>query len=194
LHALPDRPQIDPLDDLTVRELRQALHEELRQLPEKYRTPLILCYLEGKTQEEAARQLDWPQRRVKDRLQRGREQLRRRLHKRGLAPAAVLGTTLFAAEDVSAAVPAALSGATVRAVMTGSASPALAALMQGGGAFASFSKAKAAAGILLTVSLLCGMGKWLGERLGRRDNDRGDSRPRLRTRRQTEGRGEAPVA
>jgi len=162
--ALPDRTQTDPLDDLTVRELRQALHEELRQLPEKYRTPLILCYLEGKTQEEAARQLAWPPRRVRDRLQRGREQLRRRLHKRGLAPAVMLGTALFVAEDASAAVPAALAGATVRAAMTGSASPNLVALVETGAAFVSFSKAKTAVGILLVMSLLCGVGVWLGER------------------------------
>src|SRR5579883_1903544 len=164
--AMPDRIPTDPLDDLTVRELRQALHEELRQLPEKYRTPLILCYLEGKTQEEAARQLAWSPRRVRDRLQRGREQLRRRLHKRGLAPAVMLGTALFVAEDASAAVPAALAGATVRAAMTGSASPNLVALVETGAAFVSFSKAKTAVGILLVMSLLCGVGVWLGERRG----------------------------
>ncbi len=156
--AMPDRIPTDPLDDLTVRELRQALHEELRQLPEKYRAPLILCYLEGKTQEEAARQLAWPSRRVKDRLQRGREQLRRRLHKRGLAPAVTLGTALFVAEDASAAVPAALAGATVRVALMGNASPALVALVESGVAFVSFNKAKMAVMILLAVSVLSGAG------------------------------------
>jgi RNA polymerase sigma factor (sigma-70 family) len=48
-----------PVDDLTWRELREVLHQELSRLPEKNRLPLILCYLEGKTQEEAARQLGW---------------------------------------------------------------------------------------------------------------------------------------
>src|SRR6516162_3078456 len=115
--TVPDRTPADPLDDLTVRELRQALHEELRQLPEKYRTPLILCYLEGKTHEEAARQLGWPKRRVKDRLHRGREQLRRRLSQRGLASVAALSAPLFAANGVSSAVPATLVRVTIRTAL-----------------------------------------------------------------------------
>jgi DNA-directed RNA polymerase specialized sigma subunit len=47
------------MDDLTWRELREVLHQELSRLPEKNHLPLILCYLEGKTQEEAARHLGW---------------------------------------------------------------------------------------------------------------------------------------
>src|SRR5262249_6706143 len=48
-----------PMEDLTWRELHQALHEELARLPEKNRLPLLLCYMEGRTQDEAARQLGW---------------------------------------------------------------------------------------------------------------------------------------
>src|SRR5207253_996090 len=49
-----DRPSPTPMDELIWRELRQVLHEEMGRLPERYRLPLILCYLEGQTQEEAA--------------------------------------------------------------------------------------------------------------------------------------------
>lgn len=153
----PNLVQADPLDDLTVRELREALHEELRQLPEKYRLPLILCYLEGQTQEEAARHLGWPKRRVKDRLQRGRERLRRRLSQRGLAPAAVLGTSLFVVESVSAAL---VSGTVRSVVQAAPLSPAVAALVEAGGAMLFFSKAKVATALLLAVSLLGGAGVW----------------------------------
>src|SRR5262245_25992467 len=50
-------PQATPPDDVTWRELRAVLDAELAQLPEKWRLPLILCYLEGRTQDEAAQQL-----------------------------------------------------------------------------------------------------------------------------------------
>ncbi len=93
-----------------------ALHEELGRLPERYRSVLVLCHLEGLTHQQAARHLGWPLGTVQSRLARGRERLRRGLVRRGLAPSvAVLGAT-FAAQRAPAAVPAALSEATVRIV------------------------------------------------------------------------------
>ncbi len=71
-------------------ELRPILHDEVSRLPEKYRLPVILCYLEGKTNEEVARILDWPVGTVKGRLSRARDLLRSRLTRRGLALSAVL--------------------------------------------------------------------------------------------------------
>ena len=67
-------------------ELAAILHEELGRLPERYRAAVVLCYLEGHTCEAAARRLGWPVGTVKSRLARGRERLRGRLIRRGLAP------------------------------------------------------------------------------------------------------------
>ncbi len=66
------------------------LHDEIARLPEKYQAPIVLCYLEGRTHEEAAAQLHWPLGTVKTRLNRGRERLKHRLSRRGLAPLAEL--------------------------------------------------------------------------------------------------------
>ncbi|MGO9463028.1 MAG: sigma-70 family RNA polymerase sigma factor [Isosphaeraceae bacterium] len=70
----------------TLRERAAVLHEELGRLPERYRAAIVLCYLEGHTCEAAAHRLGWPVGTVKSRLARGRQRLRGRLLRRGLAP------------------------------------------------------------------------------------------------------------
>src|SRR5262249_51578111 len=74
-------------------DLAPLLHEEVRRLPDKYRRPVVLCYLEGKTNEEAAHELQWPVGTVKGRLNRAREMLRARLTRRGVALSAGLLST-----------------------------------------------------------------------------------------------------
>jgi RND family efflux transporter MFP subunit len=115
-------------------ELLPEIQEELDRLPPKYRAPIVLCYLEGLTHEEAAGQLSVPVGTVKVRLSRGRERLRGRLTRRGLAP------TLFAAALAAPArggIPASLLDGTVAAAMRGAAvstlglSGPVAALVQG---------------------------------------------------------------
>ncbi len=72
------------------------LYEELERLPEKYRLPMVLCYLEGLTYEQAAAQLRCPVRTIQSRLARGRHRLRGKLERRGLAPsAALVGSASF---------------------------------------------------------------------------------------------------
>ena len=69
---LPDHhhPVTDYRDDMERRDLSRVVDEALGQLPEKYRAPVILCYFEGKTNAEAARQLGWPAGSMSRRLER----------------------------------------------------------------------------------------------------------------------------
>jgi RNA polymerase sigma factor (sigma-70 family) len=110
--ALPDSL---PPDDVTWRELRSALDCELNRLPNKWRLPLILCYLEGRTQDESASQLGWSKSTLRRRLQEARAALGSRLKERGIVWPAALSAMLVSDCMTSAAPVAGLVAATVEA-------------------------------------------------------------------------------
>lgn len=93
----------DPSDGLQWREVRQTLDEELQRLPERLRSPLLLCYLSGLTRDEAAKQLGLSLGTLKRRLEEGRNTLRIRLARRGIA-AVSLALTVLTPEGLQAAV------------------------------------------------------------------------------------------
>ena len=101
-----DLPAPGANDDASWRDLRPVLDDELRRLPERYRRPMVLFYLEGKSAEEVATALGRPRGTVLSQLARAREQLRIRLSRRGLAlSVGVLASLLARTASSDAAVP-----------------------------------------------------------------------------------------
>jgi RNA polymerase sigma factor (sigma-70 family) len=103
-------------DDGLDPDVRQILDEEINRLPCRYKDPVVLCYLEGLTHEEAARRLSWPVGSVKGRLARARSLLGSRLTRRGVASSAgAAGLALLSGYRAEASVPAPLVRATCKA-------------------------------------------------------------------------------
>ncbi len=113
-----DQVAVAAPDPAGATELPAALVEEVQRLPGKYRGPVVLCYLEGRTNEEAAGELRCPVGTVKTRLSRAREMLRRRLSRRGLAPSALALSAALTPEVLAAAVPPALISSTLEAALS----------------------------------------------------------------------------
>ena len=116
------RKQIPLLDDVPLpcssTDTCENLGLELERLPEQYRTALVLCYLEGRTQPEAARLLAITDHAVNSRLKRARDLLRQRLLRTGLATTVVALAMESLAGSAQAALPAALAKNTVQAAVT----------------------------------------------------------------------------
>jgi RNA polymerase sigma factor (sigma-70 family) len=116
---LVEPPLSEPEPEEGTCSLGPILNEEIGRLPDKYRIPFVLCYVEGKTNEEAARQLGCPTGTVFSRLARARDGLRARLKYRGvvISSGALAAALTSLTEQASAAVPPPLVNTTVRAAM-----------------------------------------------------------------------------
>jgi RNA polymerase sigma factor (sigma-70 family) len=155
------------LDELTVREAQVVLDEELACLPERDRAPLLLCYLQGLTRDEAAQRLGCPLGTLKHRLARARDLLQRRLTRRGMGRSTVLATLLLtrppaavlAADLVSRTVQAgiAFAGSTTA---SGAVGLQAAALAQSVLKVTLLGKIKLAVVCVLTMLACWSLGRW----------------------------------
>ena len=153
---VPNMPRQDFLNTVVWRELQPILDEEVQALPETCRTAFVLCYLEGKTYEEAARHLDCPTGTLSRKLARARQLLRLRLTRRGLVLPAGMLAAVLSQQTAPASVPAALIASTVKTALRSAAGaiPArVAALAEGGLQAMKTSKMKVALALLLTAGL-----------------------------------------
>jgi hypothetical protein len=149
-------PRKDFLATVVWRDLRPVLDEEVQGLPDACRETFVLCYLEGKTYEQAAEQLRCNPGTISRRLARARELLRARLTRRGLALPAGLLALALSRQTAPAAVPAALSASTVKTAPRAAAGaiPAhMAALAEGGLQAMKATKTQMALDLFLTAGL-----------------------------------------
>jgi RNA polymerase sigma factor (sigma-70 family) len=154
----------DCMQETILQDLRLILDEEVQRLPEHYRSPFVLCYMQGKTNQEAALLLGCPKGTILSRLSRARERLRGRLARRGLGLSAGLIATMLSQSAASAVVPTSLAELTIRsAVAFGGSTTAAAvistkatALAQGVLKTMIMTQLKMAASVVLTVVLLSG--------------------------------------
>ncbi len=145
--------------DLSWKEATAALHAELNALPDKYRLPLLLCYLHGLTRDEAAEQLGTTVGAIRGQLERGRALLERRLTKRGLVLSAGLLAVVMGGSAVAGGPPAALIDLAV-GVAHGNASSTVAALAHGAFPMTTTLK-QVILPVLLVLGLLGGIGAGL---------------------------------
>jgi RNA polymerase sigma-70 factor (ECF subfamily) len=166
---------VEVTDEVDWHDLRPVLDEEVHRLPDIYRAPFVLCYLEGKTNEEAGRHLGCPRGTVLSRLARARERLRVRLARRGLTLSAGLFAALLTEKIDTAAPSAALADSTVKAAIQFAAgksataeavSAKVAALTTGVLRTMFLAKLKTVGMLVLLLGLLAGVAALVRDRAG----------------------------
>jgi RNA polymerase sigma factor (sigma-70 family) len=169
--ALEDTKMLPTAHLESYQEVRSILDEELQRLPKKFQVPLVLCYLEGKQYDEAADLLGWPASTVKGRLAQGREMLRKRLVRRGLALSGA-GLSSVSNDMLRAALPAGFVDSTTTAalaiaggnpVLAGLSAP-VAALFHEGIKQMSLAEFKRTAVLVLAICTFLGSAAWIAAR------------------------------
>jgi RNA polymerase sigma factor (sigma-70 family) len=169
-----------PSWDFALQELQAAVDDEVRQLPEKYRAPFVLCCLESKSKAEAALELGWKEGTVSSRLNQARKRLQQRLTRRGITLSTVLAAAALSPRAGTAAVAAGLARRTVQAALlfaagnTGAAGPVAAtaaALAEGVIRTMFTTKTKIATALILAAVLVAGTGALAHPTLAARQAD-----------------------
>jgi RNA polymerase sigma factor (sigma-70 family) len=168
LQELAEKTTVDPSSAIVWSDLRAVLDAEISRLPNRYRSPFVLCYLEGRTNEEAARLLGCPKGTILSRLAWARQRLRNRLSRRGVALPAAAASLVFNCDSLAAAVPAELASSTAhgaRLFVCGQpvSSAEVLALAKGVLKGMFVDKFKAVSVVLLAVALLAVGLVWLGQ-------------------------------
>jgi RNA polymerase sigma factor (sigma-70 family) len=173
----PEAQSAAPAEPLIDREQSEMLHVEIDRLPGNFRAPVVLCYFEGLTLDEAAHRLRWPVGTTRSRLARAREKLRRGLTRRGFALSATATAAMLVPRSASASVSSLLCETTTRAAIH------FAARHAAGGALAApaaalaqevlctmlLHKLKAAALSLMILAVVAAGAGWLARPLVRGD-------------------------
>jgi RNA polymerase sigma factor (sigma-70 family) len=162
--AARERPEVHNADP-AWEDLLRVLDAELKRLPQRYRAPLLLCYLEGRTQDEAARQLGWSLSTLRRCLESGRELLKARMTRRG----ATLGAGLFAGFLAPSTARAALTAELRRAVLAAATpafpdtavSPSVLALASGGMRMTTLTKISLVSALAVVLSGVLASVGWM---------------------------------
>jgi RNA polymerase sigma factor (sigma-70 family) len=159
---LTDLPGPDTTAVASLRDGLRVLDAELARLPDVWRTPLVLCCLEGRTQDEAAKQLGWSLGTVRGRLERGRARLRDRLTRRGVGLAVLAAAAVARPGAVSAAAQTSIinTAAAVAAGEVFTVPAAVSVLAEGAIRTMTVMKLQWAAGIATVCGLLAVGGVW----------------------------------